>query len=102
MKWLCKQNTDSIRQNRIRFTGNLFRLPEETPARKSLDIALTAAKQPRGRPPINWIKLTNNDLQYPGVERLGSQKLQITASDKQKCKKIVANAVFNGRSPSLS
>ena len=88
--------SDRIRQNRIRFTGHLLRLPEQTPARKSLDIALTAAKQPRGRPPITWIKLVNSDLQNLDLERLGSQNLQVTALDKQKWKKIVANAVFNG------
>ena len=72
-------------------------MPEETPVRKSLDIALTAAKQPRARPRINWIKLIlNNDLQSLGLERIGSQKMQETASDKQKWRKIVANAVFNG------
>ena len=91
MKW-----SDRIKQNRIRFTGHLLRLPEETPVQQSLKIALTQSQLPRGRPQTTWIKLINNDLQSLNLDQIGSQKLRETASDKKTWKKIVAKSVVNG------
>ena len=84
MKW-----SDRIKQNRIRFTGHLLRLPEETPVQQSLKIALTQSQLPRGISQTTWIKLINNDLQSLNLDQIGSQKLRETASDKKTWKKLL-------------
>ena len=41
--------TDEMNQNKLRFTGHILRLPEGTPARQALQIALKPVTRPRGR-----------------------------------------------------
>ena len=40
--------TDKINQNKLRFTEHILRLPEGTPARQALQIALKPVTRPRG------------------------------------------------------
>ena len=75
--------TDKINQNKLRFTGRILRLPEETPARQALQIALKSATRPRGRQKITWIQSTNTLLQLFGLDNLGTNKLQESADDKK-------------------
>ena len=41
--------TDEINKNKLRFTGHILRLPDETPGRQALQIALKPVTRPRGR-----------------------------------------------------
>ena len=41
--------TDKTNQNKLRFTGHILRLPEGTPTRQALQIALKSVTRPRGR-----------------------------------------------------
>ena len=75
--------TDKINQNRLRFTGHILRLPEGTPARQALQIALKPATRPRGRQKTTWIQSTNTLLQSVGLDNLGTNKLQESANDKK-------------------
>ena len=40
--------TDAINQNKLRLTAHILRLPEGTPARQALQIALEPVTRPRG------------------------------------------------------
>ena len=74
--------TDKINQNKLRFTGHILRLPEGTPTRQALQIALKPATIPRGRQKITWIQSTNTLLQLFCIDNLGTNKLQESADDK--------------------
>ena len=52
-------------------------------------MALTAAKQPKGRPLTTWIKLINNKFQNPDLDKIESQTLQETASGKKGKRKLL-------------
>ena len=41
--------TDKINQNNLRFTGHILRLPDGTPAKQALQIALKPVTRPRGQ-----------------------------------------------------
>ena len=61
--------TDKINQNNLRFTGHILRLPEGTPARQALQIALIPATRPRGRQKTTWIQSTHTLLQSVGLDQ---------------------------------
>ena len=75
--------TDKINQNKLRLTGHILRLPECTPARQALQIALKLATRPRGRQKTTWIQSTNTLLQSVGLDNICTNKLQESADDKK-------------------
>ena len=56
-----------IRQRRLRFTGHVLRLPEETPVRQALSEYHRPLKRPRGAPKFTWQKNIDNDLRSIGM-----------------------------------
>ena len=76
--------TDKINQNKLRFTGHILRLPEGTPARQALQIALKPATRPRGRQKTTWIQSTNTLLQSVGLDNLGTLVQTTGISRRQK------------------
>ena len=92
--------TDRINQNKLRFTGHILGLPEGTPARQALQIALKPVTRPRGRQKTTWIQSTNTLLQSIGLDNLGTNKnlllLQESANDK-KTWKHKTDEVLRGR-----
>ena len=51
-----------IKRRRLTWLGHLMRLPEETPALKSLAEALNPSKQKIGRPKTTWLMMIRNDI----------------------------------------
>ena len=88
--------TNKINQNKLRFTGHILRLPEGTPARQALQIALKPATRPRGRQKTTWIQSTNTLLQSVGLDNLGTNILQESADDKKTWKQKT-DEVLHGR-----
>ena len=88
--------TDKINQNKLRFTGHILRLPEGTPARQALQIALKPVTRPRGQQKTTWIQSTNTLLQSVGLDNLGTNKLQESADDKKTWKQKT-DEVLHGR-----
>ena len=88
--------TDKIIQNNLRFTGHILRLPEGTPARRALQIALKPVTRPRGRQKTTWMQSTNTLLQSVGLDNLGTNKLQESADDKKTWKQKT-DEVLHGR-----
>ena len=68
--------TDKINQDKLRFTGHILRLPEGTPARQALQIAIKPVTRPRGRQKTTWIQFTNTLLLSVDLDYLGTDKLQ--------------------------
>ena len=56
----------------------MLRLPEGTPARQALQIALKPVTRPRGRQKITWIQSTNTLLQSVGLDNLGTNITTLT------------------------
>ena len=56
-----------IKQRRLRFTGHVLRLPEETPVRQALSEYQRPLKRPRGAPKFTWQKNIDNDLRSIGM-----------------------------------
>ena len=56
-----------IKQRRLRFTGHVLRLPEETPVRQALSEYQRPLKRPRGAPKFTWQKNIDNDLRLIGI-----------------------------------
>ena len=75
--------TDKINQNKHRFTGCILILPEGTPARQALQIALKPVTTPSGQQKTTWIQSTNTLLQSVGLDNHGTNKLQESANDKK-------------------
>ena len=88
--------TAKINQNKLRFSGHILRLPEGTPARQSLQIALKPVTTPRVRQKNTWIQSTITLLQSVGLDNLGSNKLQESANDKKTWKQKT-DEVLHGR-----
>ena len=88
--------TDKINQNKLRFTGHIFRLPEGTPARQALQIALKPVTRPGGRQKTTWMQSTNTLLQSAGLDKLGTNKLHESADD-SKTWKQKTDEVLHGR-----
>ena len=88
--------TEKINQSKLRFTGHILRLPEGTPVRQALQIALKPATRPRGRQKTTWIQSTNTLLQSVGLDNLGTNKLQESADDKKTWKQKT-DEVLHGR-----
>ena len=88
--------TDKINQNKHRFTRHILTLPEGTPARQALQIALKPVTRPRGQQKTTWIQSTNTLLQSVGLDNLGSNKLQ-EATNNNKTWKQKTDEVLRGR-----
>ena len=82
-----KWSTD-IRINRLRWTGHLLRLPEETPARLALKESKKRTKHAPGRQATTWIKLINQDLQAVGLSDIYSNETREIAQDRKLWKTI--------------
>ena len=54
--------SNSIRKRRLSWLGHLFRLKEETPARKALNLFCIKAKRPAGRPKETWLNIVLKDI----------------------------------------
>ena len=87
---------DKMNQNKLRFTGHILRLPEGTPARQALQIALKPVTILRGRQKNTWMQSTNTLLQSVGLDNLGTNKLQESADDKKTLKQKT-DEVLHGR-----
>ena len=59
--------TDKINEKKHRFTGHILRLPDGTPVRQALQIALKPATRPRRRQKTTLIQSTNTLLQSVGL-----------------------------------
>ena len=88
--------TDKINQNKLRFIGHILRLPQGSPARQALQIALMPVKRPKGQQRTTWIQSTNTLLQSVGLDNLGTNKLQESADDKKTWKQKT-DEVLHGR-----
>ena len=88
--------TYKINQNKLGITGNISRLPEGTPARQALQVALKPVARPRGRQKTTWMQSTNTLLQSVGLDNLGANKLQESANDKKTWKQKT-DEVLRGR-----
>ena len=55
--------SQTIKRRRLTWYGHLLRLPEDTPARKSLKEAKNPCKKPRGGQKLTWIKQIGEDLE---------------------------------------
>ena len=88
--------TDNINQNKLRFTGHILRLPQGSPARQALQIAIMPVTRPKGRQRTTWIQSTNTLLQSVGLDNLGTNKLQESADDKKTWKQKT-DEVLHGR-----
>ena len=53
----------TIRRRRLKWTGHLLRMDEQTPARRSLKEVLRPTKNKVGRPPLTWPRLIIKDIQ---------------------------------------
>ena len=51
-----------LKQRRLRFTGHVLRLPEESPVRQALSEYQRPLKRQRGAPKFIWQKNIDNDL----------------------------------------
>ena len=71
-----------ILRRQLSWFGHLMRLPEDTPARKALKIALKPSKRPRGRPPLTWIT-----MMIKTFERIGLtwERASEVAQDRVEC-----------------
>ncbi len=52
-----------VKRRRLTWYGHLLRLPESTPARKSLEEAKQSYKKPRGGQKLTWLKQIEKDLE---------------------------------------
>ena len=52
-----------VKRRRLTWYGHLLRLPESTPARKSLEEAKKSYKKPRGGQKLTWLKQIEKDLE---------------------------------------
>ena len=59
--------TKTIKRRRLNWLGHLMRLHPDTPARKALDVALTPAKRPVGRPVLTWLDTIKTDLEKSNI-----------------------------------
>ena len=75
--------TGKINKNKLRFTGHILRLPVGTPVRQALQIALKPVTRPRGRQKTTLVQSTNTLLQSVGLDNLGTNKLQESASEQE-------------------
>ena len=57
-----KKWSDIIKRKRLTWFGHLARLPDQTPARRALDYALTPYKRSVGRPKMIWVNLIKEQL----------------------------------------
>ena len=55
--------SQTIKRRRLTWYGHLLRLPEDTPARKSLKEAKNPLKKPRVGQKLTWIKQIEKDLE---------------------------------------
>ena len=55
--------SQTVKRRRLTWYGHLLRLPEDTPARKSLKEAKNPCKEPSGGQKLTWIKQIGKDLE---------------------------------------
>ena len=55
--------TLTIKRRRLNWLGHLMRMNPNTPAREALEVALTPAKRPVGRPILTWLDTIKKDLE---------------------------------------
>ena len=72
-----------IKQNRLRLTGHILRLPEETPISRALTEAQKPTKPPRGRQKKTWIKQINSDLLDVGLGDIHSRDTFLVAQNRR-------------------
>ena len=75
--------TTDIRQNRLRWTGHLLRLPRDTPARQALEEWRKPVRHPRGPHKTTWFKAINKDLKDLGLPDIHSEQTINLAQDRK-------------------
>ena len=81
--------TQEIRKSRLRWTGHLLRLPQDTPARLALDQIKKPSKKPRGRSKKTWIDTINEDLKNCGLQNIFDKETEVKARDRNFWRHIV-------------
>ena len=85
--------TTRLKASRLRLTGHILRLPEDTPVRQALTEALKPTRRPRGRPRLTWVAQVARDLEGMGLPGLGEEQLLNLASDRDWWRGMVRGVV---------
>ena len=88
LKAIVKQKpwSEVIKVRRIKWLGHLFRLPEESAAKRTLYIAEKEVSQRKGRKILTWLNLVKGDLKELGVDWEVSKTL---AQDRKRWQNLV-------------
>ena len=81
--------TTKLKASRLRLTGHILRLPEDTPVRQALSEALKPTRRPPGRPRLTWVAQVARDLEGMGLPGLGEEELLDLASDRDWWREMV-------------
>ena len=84
--------SERIRGRRLRWTGHLMRLNEETPARKALNKFIEPVKNKVGRPKQTWLATVKDDLKNLNLPKDNMHfvsRLDELASDRKEWKRVV-------------
>ena len=72
-----RKTGQAIKQKRLRFTGHVLRLPEETTVRQALSEYQRPLKRSRGAPKFTWQKYIDNDLRSIEMSFDGSENSEL-------------------------
>ena len=87
----------TIKRRRLKWLGHLLRLPEQTPAQRSLQEALKETPKKVGRPITNWLQNIKTDILTLNIAEINKEdsiqiiieKIKKYALDREAYKKIV-------------
>ena len=85
--------TNRIKASRLRFTGHILRLPDNTPVRQALAEALKPTRRTPGRPRLTWVDQVDRDLEGMGLPGLREEELLELASDRKWWRGMVRGVV---------
>ena len=87
-----------IKRRRLNWLGHMMRLTQDTPARQSLNEALSQPKRKVGKQPLTWIKHVEQDLQpiiqlefNTNIVETSIQRLEAITEDRNKWKQLIKN-----------
>ena len=76
------KRTKEIKKSRLRWTGHLLRLPNNTPVRLAVVQTMKQSRKPRGRTKRTWIELNNEDLKTCGLGSIYDKGTEQKANDR--------------------
>ena len=75
-----------IKEKRLFWYGHLLRLPDNTPAKKALEVVSQSAKRPKGRPKTTWLSLISKDLSPLNMSK---QQVYETATNRKEWRQLI-------------